>query len=252
MSLILKVILFSFLFNTVLRAQTNDTIRSGRPGKSIGPYVVGTKILQIQSGFDFAEIAGVQNSTLFNNVIRYGLSEHFEVSSVIDLQRNNFKNPITKDLDGLSDVQVGFRYNLISKPDGLLPAFGIQTRFKLNTVDSDYKADSVAPVIIFTAAHDLTKRMSLGSYLGIAYDGETSDPTYDIISNISYTLSQTIGLFIEAYSSFQDNTSTLNYDGGLSYYVTNDLMFDISAGYGKNSGVEDYFVSSGVSWRVGL
>ena len=63
-------------------SQTAKTIRTGRPGVSIGPYVVGTRVFQVQSGLTYDQFRSQNESEsyTFDNVIRYGLNESFEWS----------------------------------------------------------------------------------------------------------------------------------------------------------------------------
>ena len=78
------------LFNSgdTLFSETSETIRSGRPGQAIDPYVVGTGFLQIQSGIDIADSKGltpgedIQSENL-NSVFRLGVHERVEFNGFI-------------------------------------------------------------------------------------------------------------------------------------------------------------------------
>jgi hypothetical protein len=79
--------IFLFMGITVLFGQFNETIRTDRPGQSIGAYSAGKGFFQIQSGFDFFDYnnsVSRGNGLLSNTVIRYGLTEPFEVSAMIE------------------------------------------------------------------------------------------------------------------------------------------------------------------------
>lgn len=41
--------------STFLSAQFNPTIRTGRPGQSIGPYTVGREVFQVQTGMGYKQ-----------------------------------------------------------------------------------------------------------------------------------------------------------------------------------------------------
>ena len=128
-----SIFAFIVLFFMSLKSysQSNDTIRTGRPGQAIGPYVVGTGYFQIQSGLDFASSENSIDRTksqISNNVVRYGLTENFELSALVNIQNDRHSLSSLADTSGLSEMHLGFRYNLVDHPDGWIPGFGIDTR----------------------------------------------------------------------------------------------------------------------------
>ena len=88
--------------------------------------MVGTHVFQIQSGVEFSEVSvdDSDNNIYLNNVIRYGLSEQWELSSVIDYDNSSDSD------SNLGNFQAGGRVNLISETDGVVPALGFQTRLQ--------------------------------------------------------------------------------------------------------------------------
>ena len=243
---------FLLLLPCLCFAQSNSTIRTGRPGQSIGPYVVGTDYFQVQSGVDRAitRADSKTNTTLLNNVLRYGLNESFEVSSVITLQEDSFPGSQVGDKSGVSDFQLGFRFNLIGKPNGMIPGVGIQTRFKLTQVDSDYRSDHMAPIFTFVTNHSLSSEVAWVHNVGVSYDGVTTIPKYFLISNVSFPLSGNWGSFVEVFGNSQESVVAVYADTGLAYLYNKDLQFDFSLGGGENHGISESFVSLGLSWRT--
>ena len=106
--------IFSFICATSVLAQTSQSIRSGRPGQAIGPYVLGKGMLQIQSGLDRSQAKASNldlSSTNSNTVIRLGLSESFETSGLLVYQAD--KDKVTtgdQNTEGLSQLHLGFRF----------------------------------------------------------------------------------------------------------------------------------------------
>lgn len=93
--------------------QSNDTIRTGRPGQAIGPYVVGTGYFQLQSELDFASSDNSFDKTksqISNNVVPYGLTENFEISALVNVQDDRHSLSSIADTIGLSEMHLGFRY----------------------------------------------------------------------------------------------------------------------------------------------
>jgi len=83
------LIIAALFISTQIFAQYGETIRTGRPGQAIGCFTTGAKVFQVQSGitidktnFD-APINGNQSVFQSSTVIRYGITETFEVSGVL-------------------------------------------------------------------------------------------------------------------------------------------------------------------------
>ncbi len=68
--------------------------------------------------------------------------------------------------------------------------------------------------------------------------------------NLSYSLNAKLGVFVENYGGTEGGVFTTNFDGGISWLLTNDLQLGLNGGYASNQGVNNYFVSAGVSWRT--
>jgi len=240
---------------TAAWGQTSETIRSGRPGQSIGPYTVGDGIVQAQLGLDHStsrnQVFSTADSTL-NTVVRWGVGERFEWSALINGSQVT-GGPIAADSNedqvGVSQFHLGFRSNIIDKPDGWVPGFGVQLRMKTTAVASDFRAVNAAPVALMAFQHKLGENLSLIHNIGARWDGATAVPQYLYISNLSLSLNEAWGSFIEVYGDEKGGVDRLFADFGASYLANKDLQWDISAGGGKNQGVEDYFISIGISWR---
>lgn len=240
-------------FLRISYSQTHETIRTGRPGQSIGGNVVGTGLLQIQSGLDAVQ----DNKDLFesdtyllSNVIRFGLNEKFEVSMVANIQSQEIQNNnINSTRDGLNSLQVGSRYNIIPTSDGLIPALGVQARIKLTAVDSDYRDKHAIPIITIASVHNLSHRFNLFTNLGGEFNADKNAPSMFYTLNLSYSINNKWGSFIENYGNVDQNLFYSYMDGGLSYLLNKDHQLDMSLGWGHNHGVQHHFVSVGISSR---
>ena len=232
-------------------AQIHPTIRSGRPGQAIGPYVTGRGLFQLQSGIDLYQTKNSTktNTYLSNTVIRHGFSENFEASGVFNYQSDNVDQ---SSQNGVSDLQIGFRYNIIDTPRGLVPGLGVQTRFRLTNVSENYRRQNVAPIFILAIQHQISETLSLTNNFGLSYNGLSAEPTHSFISNLSFPIIGNWGGFIEVYGNETNGLNSQYGDGGLSYLVHKDLQIDLSAGGGKNHGTTESFISVGVSWRTNV
>lgn len=233
-------------------SQFSETIRTGRPGQSIGAYTVGKNVLQFQQGVDYFS-SDQQGSTLKgylnNNVIRFGVFENFELSALVDYQQDELTlNSINVESNGLSNLQLGFRIH-ISDQKGWLPVTGFQARLKLPGLSNDYQVNNVAPVMIFVASWALPKQMILDTNWIIDYNGNDPNPTGKYVVNFGFPIQGNLGAFLGNYGEIYQSTFQTRFEGGFSYLVSDNFAVDLSLGYGDNQNIKDFFISTGVSYR---
>lgn len=234
-------------------AQYSATIQSGRPGQSIGPFTVGKDIFQIQSGVDITGFATEVNTSgggwVSNHVIRYGLAERLEISSLLDYRAEKIKAASGETrLEGLSSLDLGGRYHIYSG-HGLTPSIGFQLRVRLPVLSEDYKIDRVAPQFAVATSQNLWDQCTLVTNWGATWDGISSDGSGFYTVNVSFPLSKKWSGFIENYGTLASGDFTTRVDTGIAWLWTSDLQLDVLGGLGKNYGVRDYFISAGLSWR---
>lgn len=249
------VFLLSFLTADVAYSQYNETIRSGRPGQSIGPFTVGTGIFQIQSGIDIngfkAESTGVKgNGFIFDNVFRYGIAERWEVSALVDYAHETITmNGSETSLNGLAAFDLGGRYHLYTGK-GLVPSLGLQARFRIPVLSDDYKISNAVPRFLIVTSQRLSDTFTLVTNWGGRWNGNDTPGTAFYTINVSFPIAGPLSGFIENYGNLTDGDFDTRFDGGFAYLCNNDLQLDVLGGAGNNDDVSDYFVSVGVSWRT--
>ena len=183
-------------------AQYYETIRSGRPGQSIGPFTVGKSILQVQSGLDVPGFNNNSNNSdgsgfVSNTVIRYGFAERWEASALIDYASNKIDNNGSETkLDGLAALDVGGRYHVYSG-HGLVPNIGFQLRFRLPVLSQDYKIDKVAPRFTIITNQQLSETFTLFTNWGATWNGINNQPTGFYTLNLSFPIAGKLGGFVE-------------------------------------------------------
>lgn len=251
-----KLFIFSVLVfgQLAVYGQYNETIRSGRPGQSIGPFTVGKGIIQLQTGMDVFGFddsnSGIKgNGVLNNSVVRFGLTERFEMSALFDYKLETLKaNDSELKLRGLDALDIGGRYHIYSGK-GLVPSVGFQLRFRLPVLSEDYHIDKVAPRFLFITNQKLSETFSLATNWGASWNGNNSTATGVYVINLSFPVAGKLSGFIENYGSTTSGNFDMRFDAGLAYLVTNDLQLDFLGGPGSNDGVKDYFFSVGLSIR---
>lgn len=253
------IFLFFFLYGvlaTPLLAQYNETIQSGRPGISIGPFTVGKNVFQIQTGLTLGGMhydnESVEADILAEaTVIRFGLTRTLEVNTAFTFRSDkttyrHFNDEFAQ--SGLSQADVGFRVDLY-EGQGILPTVGFQSRLKLNILSEDYNSDHLGIVCMLVTSQKLTEQLTLTTNWGAEWNNSIFGPKGVYTINLSFPIAGKLGGFVENFGALQDKHFITLFDAGLAYPVNNDLQLDFSGGYGKNNGINDYFVDAGVSWR---
>ena len=242
-----SILIFFFIGIEICNAQFSNSIRTGRPGVSIGPFTVGRQLFQIQSGISAFgnNISGSSNILNTDHVLRLGLTETFEVSTLIEVQKH-----LQENVSGLNNFALGFRYNFAHKPKGLIPAIGLQTRFRVPVLSADYSIKKTVPIVTLVTHHSLPKNISFNMNFGYTLDGNSLDPTYSYIFNLSFPITSKWSGFIENYGRNTLGKIYNFYDGGFAYLLNNDLQLDLYGGIGNNYNTLDYFASAGISWRM--
>jgi hypothetical protein len=249
------LVLISTIVIPCAKAQFNEVIRTGRPGQAIGAFTVGAGIFQVQSGFDYYGLNEknsdrTMNGFSNNTVLRYGLTEPFEISALLDYRTQTLtENSTEEKTSGLSALDLGMRYHIYTGK-GLIPNIGFQFRLRLPVLSEDYKIDDIAPRFIVVTSQQLSKTFTLITNWGAAWNGNSSSPTGTYVINLAFPFNDKLGAFVETFGVYGRGDFFINFDTGLAWLITPDLQLDIYGGYGSNYGVNDYFMSTGISWRT--
>ena len=86
-------------------------------------------------------------------------------------------------------------------------------------------------------------------------DGATGNSYLEIAQSwtIAYTLSDKLGAYTEWFALIPSGADTARtehvFNGGFTWLLSNDVQFDIRAGWGLNEAAPDFFTGTGVSMR---
>ncbi|MEM8523510.1 MAG: transporter [Bacteroidota bacterium] len=244
-------VFFLFLY-TSMSAQFAENIRSGRPGQFIGPYTLGAKVLQVQSGLNYNSIDFDLNEErsfyLFNNVIRLGLVEKWEVSGVLNWRQDRFViNGEEERTSGVSNTQLGVRYNIL-EGTSTRPAIGIQGRVLLRAQSEPYRRQQLGSTFILIVAQNINDWLSIIGNGGLSWRDNNSSPRSFYAVGANYTLSEKWSAFSEIYGNIEGFNA--NFDAGLAYLINEDFQLDVFGGWQGQEGVQDWFLEGGISWRI--
>jgi hypothetical protein len=232
-------------------AQYSATIASGRPGNANGAGTVGRGILQFQAGIQFAgysDESGLSYSEFSENiVIRYGLTELFEISAVINQANGKYDFSVANS-EGLAIS--GFNTTMLRARLKVIDNLAVQIGLNVPLLRNDFNNDYASPQIKVMYNTNFSDKISFTTNLGAQWGEIENDPNGFYVFSFSAGLPSQFSLLLEAYGDFSIYGLQHFYDAGLGYLVNPNLLLDINAGWGNNFNVESYFVTAGVSYRL--
>jgi len=86
---------------------------------------------------------------------------------------------------------------------------------------------------------------------GVEWEGfaTTANGVYSVV--LGYSIKDHIGVFGESYGNFpeENNKADIRFDTGITYFVLDNIQFDLSGGIGLNEAAPNIFIGAGFSGR---
>ena len=245
------ILLIISIFVSTLHAQ--NAIITDRPDQTESAALVPTGYLQGEHGFAFNFLDINNEYSIASTLLRYGISEYFEVR----LEADPVLNKSAESEFGINPVSVGLKSKLISKNNFDL---SLITHVQLPKVASKHLQTNYAAIATrLTAAHRIKDWWSIGYNVGIEWDGFTPNPYYIYTLTSGFSVGEHCGLFAEVYGNiyYNDPAADIIYDpldehyvdAGFTYSPNDNLQFDISFGTLLKTGITDQFISTGFAYR---
>ncbi len=269
MKVIIKFFIMMFITVFKVYSQELETIITDRPDVTESSFTVPKGSFQLETGFLYSssESQGtsiyVQNYTVTDEYInipttlaRYGITEYIELRAGAEIMIHNIitNDPeinTVKDSD-LSGVQLALKFKL-AKQKNLLPSTAVILGSTFPAVSTISSSDIFDPAVVFCFSNQISEKFSAGYNLGFDLnDGFTSSASGNYSLSLSYSISGAVGMFGEFYGIVPfTNVRASNYvDGGFTILIKKNLQIDFSGGYGLNSGITEYFLNTGFSFRL--
>jgi hypothetical protein len=238
------VVLFLLFWGHVLWAQQSGRIETDRPDQTECPFIVKKGYFQAEVGFNRAVDGGDIRYLLPTSLLKIGVHPFVELRYTILQQPGS----------GFSTESFGFKSHLF-KEKGFLPRSALIVQYHLNQDRRDQSELNPMPHSIGETI--LTFQNSLGGAWGVGYnfgaeyhsDGGV-EGIYRIAPNVN--IGERVYAYAEVFGRFPQTQFTDTWvDGGLAYYVSDNIKADISAG--KSLSTDDsWYVALGISLRMRL
>lgn len=244
--------LIFIVFHNHLTAQFAPRIRTARPSATMGTYTVGKDVLQWQSGMRWQEVHADQVDRYtfqYKTTLRWGFAEHWEMSGVINYQRDRFtSSPDRQIYDGIRALRLGIRRHLFEK-EGFLKAAAIQGRLWIPFADGAYRQEKPGGRIMASVSYRLLGRLQLITNGGWRWTGQPASSPISFFSlRFSYPLSKNLSLVADYFSKFEPFEP--DYAIGIGYHITPLWKLDIAVGNLGEFRSSDRYLELGWTSRI--
>lgn len=235
-------------FQTLI-AQDIPDITTDRPDATESSSVLPVGALQFESGAEYEQTNDSALSIAHPTaLLRYGVSKNFELRLATEFVTERTQ---VESNAGLQPIELGFKAQL-TRERGVVPEIAVLTHFALSHVASKvFRVRYVAPKIRFSFGHSLSDKIGLGYNLGAEWDGESAEPSFIYTLSTSFDLTERLGTYIEAFGFVPQYTEQDHRaNGGFTYRIGNNFQLDAMGGIGLSDAAPDYFIGSGLSFRI--
>ncbi|WP_405202242.1 transporter [Dokdonia sp. LLG6352-1] len=280
---IIVTLLICVATTSSITAQYTETINSNRPGESQGAFSVGTRVLQVETGFDIGNdthsLLQTDKDILgYNLNLRYGLFfEKLELNGFMRYQRNEvsfISGSATPDvIAGLETVQIGAKYliydpykyasdevNLYSyhanrrfKWKSLIPAVTVYAGGVFDFENSQFNSireDGISPNLALILQHNWGRWVWVNNI--IVDRAGTTYPTNSWITTLTHSFNSKFAGFAEYQLIDGDLYADYLVRAGAAYLITKNLQVDLSGLANFKDTPTRWNVSAGVSYRLDL
>lgn len=230
-----------------------EKIETDRPDQTETPFTVPKKFFQAEFGFNKENISDDAYQWVHPTaLLKYGISNKLEFrletnfgTETIKLNDQKFSSTI------LEPVEIGAKLSLFEEK-GLLPKTSLIAHVGLPFLASkEVKPDDLPFIARISMQNSISKDISLGYNFGIEKNG------FDAMPNWFYTLAPGFNLgekwyaYVEVFGFIKQNElPDHNLDGGIAYFISNNVKIDLSAGLGLSPASIKNYVALGFSFRL--
>ena len=233
-----------------LVAQEIGPIQLDRPDQTETPAIVPAGYIQAENGFLMENADDINRNFTYPSCLwKYGINDWVELRIITEIAENNNKQTKKTEI-GLMPVTVGFKANLW-KEKGIIPHTSFIGHLTTANISSkNLRTTYAAPSFRFLMAHNISPTFSVSYNLGAEWSGETPEETYLYTFATGLSITEKLGMYAELYG-FAPRSSMAwhGFDGGFTYLVNNNIMLDLSGGFGVTKNAPDNYIAFGFSYR---
>lgn len=240
--------LFALLLTPALAfAQDEVEFTADRPGVGTGTGIVGKGKVMWEAGMAYDYEDGEKTFTFCNSLLRYGLTENWEMR----LELNGLHTWGDGDhTTGLDAVNLATKVRLY-EGEGAVPSIALLAGLTLPVGSEAFRPSNIAPSLTLLADHDVTDRLNLAYNAGLEWNGETATPTTFAALCAGYQINDRLGAYVENYDYFAKGMkSQWNMDFGVNWMASSRVQLDLAGCFNINDIKKSYGISFGVAWLL--
>lgn len=243
-----NIILISLI--TIICNTLNAQIITDRPDQTESSSTIAKGNLQIESGLAFIynddSLSSISTFVGPTTLFRYGLTDNFEIR--VFNQMEGFKNNTdTKRTYGLSDLEAGFKLQLLRKEE-VNTEIAFLSHIIIPSGSLLFSNIEYGIINKLSISHETNENVSIGYNIGYNNYGKgDGDLTYSLALGVA--INDKASFYLETYGDlieFEDHLSS--FDAGITYLVKDNFQLDFSFGTGINYYMN--YVAAGFSWEI--
>lgn len=244
---VIGIVLYLIVIPVIVFAQDYEDFSADRPGVGTGTGIVGRNKVMWETGMAYDYEEGEKTYTFCNSLLRYGLTNNWEVRLELNgLHTWNGDYHVT----GLDAIKIATKMRLY-EGTGMMPSVALQAGLTLPVGTKAFFPSYIAPSLTLLADHNVANRINLSYNAGLEWDGETAVPTIFTALCVNYEISDRWGLFAENYDFFAKcSRPQWNMDLGVNWMLNDRVQLDLSGCFSLNNIRKSYGISAGVAWLI--
>ena len=227
------------------------TVVPDRPGYTWGAEVTPWHKISWDNGFAFDWTKDEPYAlTLNSTILRYGIFENVELRVGTDFLMYR-EEPDSKPVFGIAPLAIGTKIKLY-EGNGVLPAIAVLAELKSPHIGAkDQLPSHLAPAMYAIFEHAIGERFSICYHAGLEWDGETTTPTTFLALALGYSITESLGTFVETYNYLHpvDGNQYMT-EFGLTWLVSRRVQLDIEADLDFQHLGQYYSIGCGVAWMI--
>ncbi len=233
-----------------------------RPDFTEASSTVGRGVLQIEFGYTLIidDEPGLKQRTQSAGepLLRWGIgADWLELRlALLPVHQRTDDGTGWRSIGGTEDLYLGTKIALTSQ-ECHWPETALIVQSTVPTGSNQLTNNDVLPGVNLLYSWELNESVALGgsTQANRAVDGGSGEAYSEIAQSATVVLglSDEIGMFTEWFAMFPNGADTAQVehylDGGFTFLLSNDVQFDVRAGYGMNRAANDFFAGAGLSIR---
>jgi len=244
------------------KQQMQTELESDRPDFTEGSQPIEMGHLQLETGYSFQKDdqsdIETKTHTVAESLLRVGIMNELELRFSWDAYQKETEDSTRSKstLEGSGDIALGFKGRLLQQ-SGLQPDLSLILELGIPTGSAPDSSDKVVPTAKIIWAYELTDTLGVASNINFSTPYEDTNRFLETAASLSLAqaLYKDIGAYVEyfgfyANSAAPDQSGTNYLNGGFTWGATENLQFDISAGFGLDEDADDLFGGVGLVCRI--